>query len=210
MHHFPKDESVMEAADGPVGRGGPDPHPHDPVDRIASDPDARAPGPDPAEQAARAGRDPGPVVLGGPDVSAGTEIGPDTVVVGVDGSAASRAALRWALAHGGTARVPVVGVTAWHSPVQTSPRQAAGRSETAERALADARAAVRAAQAGADVPVLTGHGRAAAVLTEHSAGAAMLVLGNSRPGALTAAASTVVECLRTASVPVVVVPGAGE
>lgn len=158
----------------------------------------------------RAGGDPGYAVVGGSDVSAGAEIRPDTVVVGVDGSAASRAALRWALTHGRAARVPVVGVTAWHSPVQTSPRRAAGRSETAERALADARAAVRAAQAGADVPVLTGHGRLAAVLTEHSAGAAMLVLGNSRPGALTAAASTVVECLRTAAVPVVVVPGAGE
>ncbi len=210
MHHFSKDESVMEAPGGPVGRGGPDPNPHDPVDRIASNPDARAPGPDPAEQAARAGGDPGSVVVGGPDVSAGGEIGPDTIVVGVDGSAASRAALRWALAHGGAAGVPVVGVTAWHSPVQTSPRRAAGRPGIAERALAEARAAVRAAQAGAEVPVLTGHGRPAAVLTEHSVGAAMLVLGNSRPGALTAVTSTVVECLRTASVPVVVVPGAGE
>ena len=139
-----------------------------------------------------------------------SSIGADTVVVGVDESAASRSALRWALAHSAGTGGRVVAVTAWHSPVQTSPRGAQTRTETQEQTRARTEAAVRQEAAvrdrAADVPVLVGHGRPAEVLADRSRGAGLLVVGNDRPGWLSTPASTVLDCLRLASVPVVVVP----
>lgn len=133
------------------------------------------------------------------------EIGENTVVVGVDGSDASRAAVRWAVAHAESTGRRVAAVTAWQEPVQTAARGARGRTPNEHEARAGAQAVV-AAETAADVPVLAERGHAGVVLSARSRGAALLVLGNPRPGRLTAPASTTVDCLRTADVPVVLVP----
>ncbi|MBC3192480.1 universal stress protein [Pseudonocardia sp. C8] len=195
---------------GESERGHSDLHPKDHVDQMRPE---RSPegGSPPADTGP-------PVGAGGAPGTAGTgaaaaprtgttSIGPGTVVVGIDGSAVSRAALRWALDHAGGPGRQVVAVTAWRSPVQTHPRGARTRTDTEQDSRAQAEAAVR--QEAPDVPVIVGRGRPAEVLAEISRGAGLLVVGNDRPARLAAPASTVLDCLRLAEVPVVVVPSEG-
>jgi nucleotide-binding universal stress UspA family protein len=145
-----------------------------------------------------------------------------TVVVGVDGSRASLAALTAALADSAAAHREVEVVTVWAAPalharddglfLSRAARRRALRVQTMATALATRRAGVR-------VPV-TGvllQGDPAEILVQASAGAAELVLGAPRSGScdLGRTASVTRRCLSEALCPVRVVParapaGSGE
>lgn len=184
------------------GRPGQPPDPPDPQDRSG----AAAVGPegDPAPDLPEAGRYRVPQPAAGAAGATGPVTGP--VVVGVDGTPASRAALAWAartVAAGGTR---IIAVTAWQEPVQTSPIGARGghrRQSDAERMLDDA---LRGAGMTDGVERVVERGRPGTVLAEQSRDARMLVLGNRRRGPLSSVGSALQDCLRHASCPVVVVP----
>ena len=138
----------------------------------------------------------------------------NTVVVGVDGSRASLAALTAALTEAAPQRREVEVVTVWAAPV-TEPAQDGGlflsraarrralRVQTMATALATRRAGVR-------VPV-TGvllDGDPAEILVQASAGASELVVGAPRSGTRDTGptASVTHRCLSDAACPVRVVP----
>jgi len=136
-----------------------------------------------------------------------------TVVVGVDGSRASLAALTAALADAAASHREVEVVTVWAAPalharddglfLSRAARRRALRVQTMATALATRRAGVR-------VPV-TGvllQGDPAEILVQASAGAAELVLGAPRSGScdLGRTASVTRRCLSEALCPVRVVP----
>jgi len=114
-----------------------------------------------------------------------------TIVVGVDGSRESIAALRFAIREAGLHGDRVKAVAAWHVPsaaygsgfVPTAP-DPADFEQVAGDMLADALAAVAAE--GHDVPVeaVVREGEAAHVLLEESEGAAQLVVGCRNLGSL--------------------------
>lgn len=217
---------------GESGRGQADLHPHDHVDRMAPDPrpgpgaaaspdvlperpgrppassdgDGAAPvGPehDPAPDLPEAGRYRSPEP--GADPSGAVAPVTGTVVVGVDGTPASTAALTWARSVVGVG-ARIVAVTAWQEPVQTSPIGARGghrRQSDAERMLDDS---LRGAGMTDGVERVVERGRPGTVLAERSRDAQLLVLGNRRRGPLSAVGSAVQDCLRHASCPVVVIP----
>lgn len=109
----------------------------------------------------------------------------DRVVVGVDGTPASLAALRWALPLVGQEACPLEIVAAWTNPTQTASRQVPGHvNEERERAAAVAAEAAAVAREG--LPAATAvvstvaMGDPAEVLVERAAGARFLVLGSPR------------------------------
>ncbi|MET9224494.1 universal stress protein [Lentzea sp. NPDC003310] len=133
------------------------------------------------------------------------------ILVGVDGSAESCAALRWAIeqaaGHGGTR---VEAMLAYHREPAVVPAMPLGLAPYAlrrhpARELHDAVQRVRATVAGApDVAECVVVGDAAEHLVEASKHAALLVIGTGGP-----ASHRVAErCLRDAACPVVVVPPA--
>ncbi|MFP5070445.1 universal stress protein [Pseudonocardia nantongensis] len=133
-----------------------------------------------------------------------------SVVVGVDGSEASRAALDWALRYADAGRARVLAVTVWHEPVQTSAIGAVGSSTRREQAEATLDRTVNAV-ASDDAPVdrAVERGRTEEVLLRRSRQADLLVLGNHRRGRLASIGSVVQECLRAADCPVAVIPVVG-
>jgi nucleotide-binding universal stress UspA family protein len=101
------------------------------------------------------------------------------VVVGLDDSDASRAALAHAVEFGDELGAEVEAVLAVQPPVRWSEVDVVSPlPEAQERASARARAMVAGSATGHRVSVLTAEGPAAAVLTERSEGAALLVVGN--------------------------------
>lgn len=224
---------------GESGRGQADLHPRDRVDRMTVDPEnadpgSTAPGGAGPGTAApprdRAGAPPGDTVPTGPeddpapdlpeagrypppepaaDTSPAIAPGPGPVIVGVDGTPASRAALSWAVRTVATDGARIVAVAVWQEPVQTSAIAARGghrRQADAERMLDDA---LRGAAAPDGVERVVERGRPGTVLAERSRDARLLVLGNRRRGPLGSLGSAVQDCLRHASCPVVVVPDGG-
>ncbi|SFN73814.1 Nucleotide-binding universal stress protein, UspA family [Pseudonocardia ammonioxydans] len=217
---------------GESGRGQADLHPHDHVDRMTIDP--RDPGPSNAAPGTAAPRDPGAppggAVPTGPEDDPAPDLpeagrypppeaaadpsptiapGPGPVIVGVDGTPASRAALSWAVRTVATDGARIVAVAVWQEPVQTSAIAARGghrRQADAERMLDDA---LRGAGAPDGVERVVERGRPGTVLAERSREARLLVLGNRRRGPLGSLGSAVQDCLRHASCPVVVVPDGG-
>jgi nucleotide-binding universal stress UspA family protein len=139
--------------------------------------------------------------------------GPAVIVVGVDGSSGSAAALDFALVEGHSRGLDVELVTAWLSnpehvgPAFSSPVEA-GRS----MALALQDHALAAAYARTSVrPVVTQlvvHDHPGRVLAARAEGAVMVVVGSGRqsPASIKVLGSVSEYCLRHASVPVVVVP----
>lgn len=137
------------------------------------------------------------------------------VVVGVDGSAASVAALRWAAEQARALGTGVLAVHAWEPATGLAPyAPASGRPTRAEQREAAAgllASAVRRAfggHVGSGVRAVLVEGPAARALLRQARGAALLALGRGDHGGwdLPALGPVGRECLRHARVPVVTVP----
>jgi hypothetical protein len=136
------------------------------------------------------------------------------IVVGVDGSEASGAALRWAAAQARALGTPVVAVHAWervgsmaapYAPVSGRPTVAEQRERAAEL-LADRVHEVFGPRVGPDVHTVLVEGAPARVLLRQARGALLLALGRGDHGELPWVGAVGRECLRHAVVPVVTVP----
>jgi nucleotide-binding universal stress UspA family protein len=142
---------------------------------------------------------------------------PPRIVVGVDGSASSLAALRWAVHQAELTGGTVDAVVAWQMPATMTgfgfaPVAVADGSEmerTAERALDQAVTKVADPERGPAVRRLVVQGFPASVLLGASAGADLLVLGSRGHGGLSGAllGSVGQHCLRHARCPVVIIRG---
>ncbi|MEU4115183.1 universal stress protein [Kitasatospora sp. NPDC028055] len=138
---------------------------------------------------------------------------PARIVVGVDGSPPSRAALAWATRYAEATGATVDAVIAWQYPVgygwPAPGLQAFDFEDNARQALADA-----VSETGAGAPrvqirqhVVQGH--PATALLESADGAHLLVVGNRGHGGFTGAllGSVSLHCVHHAHCPVVVVRG---
>jgi nucleotide-binding universal stress UspA family protein len=137
------------------------------------------------------------------------------VTVGVDGSAESVAALRWACREASLrgAQVHAVHVreAQCHSLASYAVPPQASQDDAPADAINDLVRSVQADQApGVDVRVEVVDGLAARVLLERCAGADMLVLGTASdtPGAGRSVGPVIRACLRRATCPVVVISAA--
>ncbi|MCZ4499709.1 MAG: UspA domain protein [Marmoricola sp.] len=139
---------------------------------------------------------------------------PRPIVVGIDGTAGSRAALRFALEEGLARGLPVTVVTAWMpefpTSVTTSEAAYVDGSTKAQR-LQDAEIAAALGELE-ESPVLSrviANDVSGPTLTDAARGASLLVVGSGRKGVLSRAflGSVSEFCVRHSPVPVVVVPG---
>ena len=144
-----------------------------------------------------------------------TKIERGLVVVGVDGSKQSIAALHWAARHAAATGAAVRAVLAWHWPTaagQPLPEHAppSVREET-EREMREmlAHAISQAFPGGATAQARIGYGHPAQVLIEESKEADLLVVGSSGHGAFTGmlVGSVSIHCVTSAYCPVIVVRG---
>lgn len=123
-----------------------------------------------------------------------SERGKERIVVGVDGSAASGEALRWALTQAARTGADIDAVACWHWPASASGygyapyvafdnERAAGTQKAADAAAADA---VAATKGTGDVVIRTRvlEGYPAKVLIEAAVGADLLVVGSRGHGEL--------------------------
>lgn len=135
----------------------------------------------------------------------------ERIVVGVDGSAPSRAALRWAARQAELTGAMVVAVTAWEYPVFSvgqvllppeDPESIATRmlAETVTATLPHASVEIRQQTVG---------NHPAQALVDAAQGAQLLVVGSRGHGTFTAAllGSVAMSCIQHAPCPVVVVRG---
>ncbi len=132
------------------------------------------------------------------------------IVVGVDGSASSKAALRWAIDQARLTGAVVEAVTAWEYPAAygyPAPVLDVDWKELATRLVTDAIAEVTAGSADVPVQDKVFQGNAARVLLDESAGADMLVVGSRGHGGFVEAllGSTGQHCVHHATCPVVVI-----
>ena len=136
------------------------------------------------------------------------------VVVGVDGSAESVAALRWACREASLRGAEVHAVHVREEQCHSLASYAVPALSTADDVSADVDDFVRSVKAdqalGVELHVEEVDGLAARVLLDRCAGADMLVLGTSGdvPGALRSAGPVIRACLRRAPCPVVVISAA--
>lgn len=133
------------------------------------------------------------------------------VVVGIDGSAESRAALHWAVRHARAAGVGVHAVAVWQQPIQFAdgpPLPAEEFEADARRWLADALPELAHDEAGVAVRTSIDEGDPAERLLERTHSADLLVLGNRGRGpfAATLVGSVALRCAHHARCPVVLVP----
>lgn len=154
------------------------------------------PGPARVHQAERSDSDPAP-----------------QVVVGIDGSPASHAALQWAVRHADTTGATVHAVAAWHRPAQFGANALTQTPEKDFEAEARARLVAAVPQPAPDEPrprvhTHTEQGDPAAVLIDHARSAELLVLGNQRHGRVAGAVlgSVALGAAHHARCPVVLVP----
>jgi nucleotide-binding universal stress UspA family protein len=139
------------------------------------------------------------------------------VVVGVDGSAQSLAALRWAARYAAATGAVMRAVLAWHYPSAAGqPPEgvvpASVRSETEQnmqRVLDEALAEAFGSQPAEDVETRLSYGHPAQVLIDASKEADLLVVGSSGHGAFTGmlVGSVSIHCVTSAFCPVTVVRG---
>nr|WSY51059.1 universal stress protein [Streptomyces sp. NBC_00886] len=140
----------------------------------------------------------------------------DAIVVGVDGSEASVAALRWAAAQAEVLHTDLVAVHAWepaasgHAPYAPAPARPTVVQEH-ERAARILAATVREAlgpRTGGAVRRVVVEGPPARVLLHQARSALLLALGRKAHGnfGLPSVGPVGRECLRHATVPVVTVP----
>lgn len=138
--------------------------------------------------------------------------GDDTVVVGVDGSERSEAALRWAAGEARARGAHLTIVQAWELPVvASSPWVVAADADLAEDVRSDAEANLGRARAsvvggGLEVSTVVGSGNAARALLRQAGG--LIVVGSRGAGLLRSVllGSVAHQVLHHASTPVVVVP----
>lgn len=143
-------------------------------------------------------------------------VGVRPIVVGVSGSRASLAALRWAVAEAAALKVPVLTVHAWEpSARRRAPYATAAQRHTpaedrdnGQRLIQAAVSAVLAAHPGADVRTVLAEGPPVAVLLCYTDDALLLSLGQSlhQDGTATELGPVVRACLRGSHCPVVAVP----
>jgi len=143
-----------------------------------------------------------------------TNGGQQLVVVGVDGSTESVAALKWAGGYAAATGARLRAVLAWHYPSAVGPAPVgvapasisnevrASMTEHLTTAIAEASLAV-------DVEQQIGYGHPAEVLVSQSEEADLLVVGNRGHGAFTGmlVGSVSIHCVTHALCPVVVVRG---
>lgn len=143
----------------------------------------------------------------------GTESASGQVVVGVDGSAGSAEALRWAARYAAWTHAGMDAVIAWHRPVtygQAYETEAWRPDIDAEKALTAQIDEVFGAHRPADTRLIVREGSPAHVLIEASKGAALLVVGSRGHGGFYGLllGSVSANCAERAKCPVVVVhPG---
>jgi len=140
--------------------------------------------------------------------------GTPRIVVGVDESPASLAALRWAAREAGLRATRLQVVCAWErarwrvAPYASRPHHLAGRDEDRAAASARLEGAVRTTLGPApEVPVTVevAEGLATQVLLERAAGAELLVLGGVASTGRDAIGPVARDCLRHPPCPIVVV-----
>ncbi len=132
------------------------------------------------------------------------------IVVGVDGSAPSRAALSWAVRQGKLTGDVVEAVIAWEVPATYGypvPVSDVNWEQLARQAVSDAIAGVAADAAPVKISCRVVEGNAAQVLLDESAGADLLVVGSRGHGGFVEAllGSTGQHCVHHATCPVVVI-----
>ncbi len=131
------------------------------------------------------------------------------IVVGVDGSAPSKAALSWAVEQGRLTGAVVEAVIAWEIPPTCGypvPVSDVDWEQLAKQAVSEAVADAADDAASAKVTYKVVQGNAAQVLLEEAAGADLLVVGNRGHGGFVEAllGSTGQHCVQHATCPVVV------
>ena len=132
-------------------------------------------------------------------------------MVGIDGSAESRAALHWAVRHARAADLGVHAVAVWQRPIQFAdgpPLPAEEFEADAQRWLSDALPQLAHDEAGVPVRTSIEEGDPAEQLLEHTRPGDLLVLGNQGRGAFAATlvGSVALRCAHHARCPVVLVP----
>ena len=141
----------------------------------------------------------------------------DTIVVGVDGSGGSRAALEWAFAEAARRNASVTAVSVWQYPyIALAPAPLGGTvapafhmQEAAEEALETVLAEVGVPE-GLTVERVVKEGSASRVLLAAAEGATMLVVGVRGHGGFAGLVlgSVATQCVNHAVIPTVVVPAA--
>jgi nucleotide-binding universal stress UspA family protein len=138
------------------------------------------------------------------------------IVVGVDGSRASRAALRWAVRQAQLTGAVIDAVTAWQTPpsfawISQGPKGVGDYRAEAHRVLAEAVSQTGGVEAGVKIEPWVQEGHPAHVLIEASRGAQMLVVGSRGHGGFASAllGSVSQNCVHHASCPVLVVRETG-
>ncbi len=139
------------------------------------------------------------------------------IVVGVDGSAPSRAALRWAVQEAGLIGATVDALIAWQYPggfatygwARSAAVDDLGYAELAEKALAEALSSAVDPASAVRVRPLVVHGNAAQALLQAARGAKLLVVGSRGYGGFAGAllGSVSQHCVHHAPCPVVVLRG---
>jgi nucleotide-binding universal stress UspA family protein len=139
------------------------------------------------------------------------------IVAGVDGSASSLAALRWAIRQAELTGTSVDAVIAWQPPAATGLGWGAAMAgqmdyvELAQQVLAQAITQATDTASPVKVRSVVGEGNAAQVLLDASDGADLLVVGCRGHGGFAGAllGSVSQHCTHHAHCPVVVIRGAG-
>jgi nucleotide-binding universal stress UspA family protein len=139
----------------------------------------------------------------------------ELVVVGVDGSEGSLAALRWAARYGAATKTPVKAVLVWHYPTAAAqppvghlPAEAEQEVEGEEKGtLREALAKAAPDTAGAQIDGVILYGHPAEALIDESSQASLLVVGRrGRGGFLGMHVGSVSQhCVNGAHCPIVVV-----
>ncbi|MCA2219288.1 universal stress protein [Jidongwangia harbinensis] len=144
-----------------------------------------------------------------------SEVRDTDIVVGVDGSPSSKAALRWAIAYAGRTGVRVQALISWEVPAYYGMGTVFPYEDLATAAGKILSASIQDALGNGepDVPVLESvvAGHPAQELIDMSAHAALLVVGSRGHGAFTGTllGSVSQNCVLHAHCPVVVVRGKG-
>ncbi len=145
--------------------------------------------------------------------------GQELVVVGVDGSEASVAALAWAVRYASASGARVQALLAWHypgavggPPIEKAPESIHHQTEEQMQATLDEAVAKACPGQTQGVETKIGYGHPAQILIDASKDADLLVVGSRGHGSWTGMllGSVSIHCVTGASCPVVVIRGADD